>query len=376
MVLRFLSILVAGIALGFIIIANSDALFYAWTNSRFFPSPNRYGDLYNLTNLRTFKERDYATQSVLTPLDFPRHKRQADVHLYLFGDSFIDRIPLESYCAGQTEFERVGVSSREITLNPNQVNILIIENVERGIADRFSNYDYFNTYIENAGYYTATTRKRFKNNPSVNLGIWGDFGGHAVEERLQLLLGNYGPFLLLKEFKAWVNLWLLNKVDGNNVLSSDKKYLFYQNEASRTVGYTSSFYPIPDTVVTQFVNNMDKVYRHYRQMGFDEVYFAIIPNKATILAPNEGYNRLIPRIMKESAGRFQMIDMYSKLKNTIDYYHVGDGHWNKKGMLMWVNEVNNLTRKVSRKALPPVAGTDQRLQTNDTTALRVTTFRK
>lgn len=348
MVRKLFIVMGIGLPLTFILVATLNVFYTAWVQSRFFPSPTQYGDLYNLTNLRAFKERSYITQSSVSEADLPPLVRRDSVHLYLFGDSFINRIPANCYGAGQTEFERVGVSSREVILNKDEINILIIENVERGIADRFSNKDYFNTFIENAGYYTPKAKRKSDRNASVNVGVWGDFGGSAVEERLQLLLGNYRPVLLLKEAKAWINLWLFDKVDGSTVLSHDGKHLFYYNEASRTVGPTSSFYSIGEELVAEFITNMETIEKHYLDMGFDQVYFALIPNKASILAPQEGYNRLIPRMQQQAAGRLAMIDMYSRLQNTTDTYHLGDGHWNKKGMRLWLEEVNKVIRQVQK----------------------------
>jgi hypothetical protein len=358
MIRKLLTVTLCGAIAGMLCLAYSDTLFTAWNHSRFFPSPSRFGDLYNLTNLRKFKERDYESQSVLKREELSAFTPHDDLHLYLFGDSFTNRIAGACYSAGQTTFERVGVSSREVSLDTSKINVLIIQNVERGITDRFNRRDYIPTFMHNAGFYTPAMKQTFERAASANAGVWADFGGGAVEERLQLLLGNYRPLLLLKEAKAWLNLELLGKVDGHNILSQDQQHVFYHNEASRTVGYTSSFYPVPDSVVAQFVEAMAEIEAHYRAMGFDYVYFVIIPNKATILAPHEGYNQLIPRIHRQALGRVPVLDMYRLLKNTTHTYHRGDGHWNKNGMKLWVEAVNYLLDSLADA--PPAAASAQR----------------
>ncbi len=80
-------------------------------------------------------------------------------------------------------------------------------------------------------------------------------------------------------------------------------------------------------------------------MGFDEVLLTIIPNKSLIFEPNRlNYNRIIERIQQHSDLEMPYINMHELLKNKPEFYHKGDGHWNNKGKMIWLNQVNTWIR--------------------------------
>jgi hypothetical protein len=299
--------------------------------------------LYDLTHLRNFKEYNYIEQSTLPIPDFSEKNVQKNKNLYLIGDSFIKNIDLRNFTANKTTFIRVGVNSSEIQLDKKQKNILVIQNVERGINDRLRDNQYEITFEGLSGYYTKEIKRKLEALSEANNvpAMLKDFGTANIEDRLQFLCFKHKLFEFIKELKANFNFTFFGRIDGNHVVSKDKKFLFYRNEADTAIE-TSSFYHLEDKKIKEYTDNATKITQYYRSMGFDEVYFVFVPNKVSICSPNDlPYNHQIERIQLQQNSSFKIIDIYSDMVNHHEFYHKGDGHWNKKGMALFVEKINN-----------------------------------
>jgi hypothetical protein len=136
------------------LVASSNQLFSLWNSMGFMPERAMRGDLYALTYLRQFKEYDYIEQATLPPANHSKSDIQKNTHLFLMGDSFINSIDKSQYIAQKTDFIRLGVNSKKIQLDSIKKNILIIENIERGIGYRLNDDQYQQLFMGTSGYFT------------------------------------------------------------------------------------------------------------------------------------------------------------------------------------------------------------------------------
>jgi hypothetical protein len=330
------------------LVASSNQLFSLWNSMGFMPERAMRGDLYALTYLRQFKEYDYIEQATLPPANHSKSDIQKNTHLFLMGDSFINSIDKSQYIAQKTDFIRLGVNSKKIQLDSIKKNILIIENIERGIGYRLNDDQYQQLFMGTSGYFTHAIKDVPKTEDSEKPTLLKDFGGNNIEDRLQAMLFNSKIFGLLKESKAALNFNLFERIHGKNIISKDQKSIFYLDEAGdeEVVGFASSFCNLKDERIKEYVKNSEKITQFYQNMGFDEVYFAFVPNKVSIIAPNDDqYNHQIERLQEYQTTYFKTIDIYSAIAGHPEFYHKGDGHWNNKGLALFVRKVNTLLKK-------------------------------
>ena len=101
---------------------------------------------------------------------------------------------------------------------------------------------------------------------------------------------------------------------------------------------------ISETEIKKAVNNLNEIYKYYKNKGFDEVYISIIPNPVSIIEPEcQKYNNLIPLIQKDNDVKMPFIDIYSIFKKTKwNVYYRSDSHWNTNGSQLWINELNRI----------------------------------
>lgn len=320
-----------------------------WMDRRgFIPNQYSYGDLYNISNLPEFKEQNYVANATLTDADKPV-KRYRDVNLYTMGDSFTN---IDTSCYAGSRNPHAWVGSEPLVvgeLDTTKKNILVIEFVERILQERMYWPDYKKIYIENG--IIASTKPAVSEtaaNDNTNwFSKWMLSGlGHEVNQRLEFILFNSTPFIWLKEAKAELLLKLFGRVPGV-VMSANKKHLFYPIEVDTTYRL-SAFRTIPDKKIDTLVTNMNTIRHHYLRMGFDEVYICMIPNKVTILDSTRGpYNHQIERIEANPRLEAPIISMIDTLRQHPNWYHLGDGHWNRNGKRFWVRQVNQLAARWS-----------------------------
>ena len=75
-------------------------------------------------------------------------------------------------------------------------------------------------------------------------------------------------------------------------------------------------------------------------LGFDEVYLSVIPNKSSLLIKDDpAYNHLIERIEGHPELQIPLISVWKAFTEQ-NYYQKGDSHWNCAGQKIWVDAVN------------------------------------
>jgi hypothetical protein len=316
------------------------------------PDQYNYGDLYNLSNLAQFREVDYIREATLTQEDKPA-KRNSTVDLYTIGDSFthIDT----SFYAGNRNIHSWANYEPTVkaVLDTTKKNILVLEFVERVLQERLYWPDYHINYIQN-GIVFADDEKLapvekvvVANKPSAP--VWLQFRfGSQINQRLEFLLFNNELFLRLKEWKAALLYAVFGRLSGVR-LSSNRQHLFYEFEAD-SVNRASSFKHLTDQQIDTMVTNLNTIRKHYLAKGFDEVYICLIPNKVTVLEPTYGtYNHQIARIEAHPGLQAPLLSTIDTLRQHPDWYHPGDGHWNRKGKQFWIRQVNALAATWAEK---------------------------
>lgn len=289
----------------------------------------RYGDLYRLSNLAQFRvPLEKCTPSKIT--------KTPNVSLILLGDSFTDKGRIDSTNFTAENYKRFFIADTSfIKLESNQKNILIIQTVERHFRERFAK-PYTNLYIAD----NQPIKNKTPNKTLLQTAL--DYQVPYNTERHETLLFSSDFFLKFKEWKAWLNWKLFDKIDEKVVLSKDGKHILYYLDAQAS-GINSSFDKISEEEINILVQNVNSTYNYYKNLGFDEIYLSIIPNKTSILASDLGqYNHLIERVQQNSSLKMPYFDVYTPANRMKEqFYDKGDTHWNCRGKQIWLDEVNH-----------------------------------
>jgi hypothetical protein len=289
----------------------------------------RYGDLYRMSNLAQFK-------SSLEECPVPQNPSAGNTSLMIMGDSFTEKERIEkNHFRGLSNYNRYLITdSIKVKLDTSKRNVLIIETVERHFRERFrktfSNLEVVENQVVLENENKKSLKKWLLNYLPYNA------------ERHESILFSSDFFLTFKEWKAWLNLKLFNRIDEKVMLSKDKKHLLYHLDGQSS-GINSCFDRISEEEINLIVDNLNKSYQYYKNAGFDEVYLSIIPNKTSILGTDLGeYNHLIERIQKHSALEMPFFDIYTPFHNSKKVlYEKGDTHWNCEGKQIWLDLVNS-----------------------------------
>ena len=289
----------------------------------------RYGDLYRMSNLAQFK-------APLEQCPVPQNPPAGNTSLIIMGDSFTEKERLEkNHFNGLNSYNRYFITDTiYIKLDTSKRNVLIIETVERHFRERFTK-PFTNLQVSENQPIVKTTKEESLKEKVLNYDV------PYNTERHESILFSSDFFLTFKEWKAWLNWKLFNRLDEKVMLSKDGKYLLYQIDAQPS-GINSCFDKISEEEIKLMVENLNLTYQFYKKAGFDEVYLSIIPNKTSILGTDLGeYNHLIERIQEDSALKIPFIDIYSPYHNSRKVlYEKGDSHWNCEGKQMWLDLVN------------------------------------
>lgn len=310
------------------------------------PDQYRFGDLYNVSNLKKFKETDMQQNTQLTEADKPA-KRFDNVDLYTIGDSFT---PMDtSFYAGKNNYHIwLGVNMDTARLNPDRKSILVIEIIERTIQERLKN-DYRKLYINMGFQFENKLTKSETAEKTGQTSFWWDQFGHQINQRLEFLLFNSELFLKIKELKAKIMLSWFDRTHTGSLVSADREYIFYEVEASPK-SVLSPFAAVSPQSVDTVVTNMNAIRDYYKNAGFEEVYFCLIPNKVTVCEPDRAvYNNQIARIEQHPGLKVPFLSIQHELRRHPDWFHKGDGHWNVHGKRLWLRTVNGLVREWSEK---------------------------
>jgi len=310
------------------------------------PDQYRFGDLYNVSNLKKFKETDIRQNTQLTEADKPA-ERFDNVDLYTIGVSFT---PMDtSFYAGKNNYHIwLGVNMDTARLNPEQKSILVIEIIERTIQERLKG-EYKKLYIK-MGFQFEKKSKTIKTVEKTDqTSFWWDQFGHQINQRLEFLLFNFEPFLKIKELKANIMLSWFDRTHTGSLVSANREYIFYEVEANPK-SVLSPFAAVSPESIDTVVTNMNAIRDYYKNAGFEEVYFCLLPNKVTVCEPDRSvYNNQITRIEQHSDLKAPVLSVQHELRRHPEWFHKGDGHWNAHGKRLWLQTVNNLVREWSAK---------------------------
>ncbi|QMW05945.1 hypothetical protein [Spirosoma foliorum] len=294
----------------------------------------RFGDLYRLSALPQFK--------MAQPDCAPSHRSSdtASTQLYLIGDSFTEPQRLSESDFQVSLFQRVAwYNQQRIQLNPDKRNVLIIETVERHFREHLA-IPIIEFIVE------KDTTQLGQTKPSLRKRISDDLHRTDIEERLESTLFSQNWAFWFKELKASLTLNWFNRTNSKVSLSKDKQNLFLKMDTDTTQKLLSSFSELSDQEVNTLVDSVNAVASRYRQLGFDEVYLSIIPNKASILETNRSdYNHLIERVQNNPKLVVPYIDTYDLFKRaTPSPYLKSDTHWNCEGRAIWLEQIRQKVR--------------------------------
>ena len=228
-------------------------------------------------------------------------------------------------------------------LDTTKRNILVLEVSERYLRTYYGGLQIFDELCDSIIKKKTIAASEENITPSYASIIPGfhvnDLFNKYINQNLQGNLFNYNFIIPMFETKAALNYYVFNRASGDVVISRDRNFLFLKETVSLTdIG--SSYVPLTDADITWMVDNFNKIYDHYKENGFSEVYLSMIPNSATIMQP-DGYNNLIPGIQQDKRLKIKIINVYNAFKNSpVTLYQPGDTHWNSKGRQLWLDLVN------------------------------------
>ncbi len=268
----------------------------------------------------------------------PAGNENKEIDVYLFGDSYTEDLPEYSLANTHKLLYLNNKICNSYSLDEKKKNVLVIESGERAVREVYSTLDILDMLKRNS----ADEKPRPAGSEKKR-----NFS-QIMNRNLEVLIFDYNLINKVRQFKASVNYNIFNRASGDVYVSENGEYLFFKNTVMPS-GPHSSYSPVNDSTIDRIVTNLNTIYSHYKNDGFDEIYFSIIPNPATILQP-EQYNSLIPRIKNHRSLRMPYIDVYDDFKKETDpasLYRKGDTHWSNKGINIWISKLNDSLRKIA-----------------------------
>jgi len=341
--LRILLMLVSGMALS---TGLSEQLQRKLHTRGLIPDQYRFGDLYNISNLAQFKETQWAQTDGLDQSDRPGYRSQG-VDLYTIGDSFTT-MDTSFYAGRRNHHIWLGTEVDTITLDPQVRSILVIEVIERTIQERLREH-YAELYIHRGFQIRGKNAAVARVTPETRGNFWENTLNREINQRLEFMLFNSDLALKCKEMKAGLMLSWFGRTHPGSLISRDRRFLFYEVEASRQSGL-SPFIPLTDADIDSVALNMNRIRAHYLNAGFAEVYFCLIPNKVTVCEPaRHPHNNQIQRIEQNPRLTTPVLKLHNQLLRHPEWFHKSDGHWNASGKRLWLKYVNEMVMKWSER---------------------------
>lgn len=318
--------------------------------TRIVPDDYRYGDLYRLSNLKKFKD----PKVECSPTPVSKLNSTKKIALYIIGDSFTEpqRIDSSDFVFDKYHYAHWG-TLLHLRLDTSYTNIILLESVERNAREHFA-APIANILPDTATFVRLPEEARFISR------LDHVFSSAPTEDRLSTLLFQYDPMLKLKEWKSWLDHYFFNRTDPKVTVSQDRKTIVYHVDTDTTL-INSSFIHITNAEVDSLVEVLNFDQQYLKSLGFDQVWYSIVPNKATILMPEYGtYNRLIERIGQHPALNVASINVMDDFRNMRQNpYLTGDSHWSCAGQAVWLAKVNRRLSEVfdQKKSPAPEGGT-------------------
>lgn len=312
----------------------------------------RYGDLYDMSYLPQFKISPTSQSAV--PLIKCEVKPM--INLYSICDSYIlGSLTDKSLYCGVDGFQHAKINTAEkldINLDAQKINILLLEISERNFRINLRDSGYLSGLIKPRGQEPGPLKRNIPK-PSLYHFFEDYFFNKSINTNIELNIWDFFFITPVKEFKASLNAQLFNVVDNNVAISQDNKYLLYTLTTDSTL-ITSSFQFVPDEEIKSIVENLNQIYTTAKNVGFEEVYLAIIPNPVSILFPEFNgleYNQLITRVQNAASLKMPVVDIYSTFKETtLPIYRRSDTHWSQDGAYLWLNKFNSMLNQHIRKS--------------------------
>lgn len=321
------------------------------------PDQYQFGDLYNMTYLRRFRETDFLRDKVV-PLSQRPALRYDGVDVLVIGDSFTGLGMDTSLYAGHRNRHRwiSGTPTPTIRLDSTRRTILFLEIVERILFERLA--DGGELFI-NEGFRIDTSRtgssQPAQTEPVVEgrrPSLWTRiearipqlawFSANDINQRLEFIVFNFAPFRWFKEIKAELHYRAFQRILAEAAVSPDGRNIFYGFESNPRRGEAST-YPASDALIDSTVASLNQIRRHYRRMGVAEVYLSLVPNKFSSLQPDApGLNHRIARIERHPDLELPYFNSTRFLLRQPELYHLGDGHWNRYAKQIWLDSVNTI----------------------------------
>jgi hypothetical protein len=340
---RYFFLIISGIIL---VAGFKPSLFKTWDSWGLLPDDFKYGDLFRLTYLPQFK----ATRKTC---DNPKPSKVQNLHLYLIGDSFLEeeRTDSSDFVADKYTYLH-WQKNKQIFLDTNATNVLILESVERHAREHFA--EVVKNFSKDIPIENPQNPQKQAHGLLETMKSWEEYSKKEYDfehsdERYEHVLFKSDLTMPFKELKAWLNWNLFGRVNGTATVSSDEKNIFYELDTNTKFEKNSSFAKLDDAEVNRLVEQINQSAVKYQQMGFDVVLLSIIPNKASVLEPNlDKYNHLIERIQGNKNLKVSHLDIYSKFKGGKGFYELSDSHWSCEGRTEWLNMTNSLLKDLNK----------------------------
>jgi hypothetical protein len=301
----------------------------------------KYGDLYDGCYLHDYKKTSFMNGGLdLTSLNKPSNcLSPKKIDLFVMSDSYLHYLS-DSMLCGINKLTHC-YSERIKALDKNKINVLLIETVERLLRRDFCDTTKTFNKLRIGDDDIPVTTSGFSRFMSLIM-------EPASKPELEFNLFGYKPFTRIKEMKAQMNYELFNRINKEVTMSSDKKYLYLTETIDKT-SKRSSFSPISTEEITKIVKTLNSIYKHYKALGFDEVYFSIMPNPVSVLnTESTTYNQLIPKVQYHNDLKMPIIDIYKVFLNTkVQVYYNSDTHWNIHGFQLWLDEFNKILTSIN-----------------------------
>jgi RNase H-fold protein (predicted Holliday junction resolvase) len=130
-------------------------------------------------------------------------------------------------------------------------------------------------------------------------------------------------------------------------VSSDKSFLYLKETIDPNV-IGSSFFPVSEEMLLDFVNHLNEINDYYLKAGFKKVLISIPANPVAILQTEEKpTNQLLTRLRKHPNLKVELVDPSDSLKvNASQNYFKSDSHWNTNGAKIWLTYLNRSLEKI------------------------------
>ncbi len=298
----------------------------------------RYGDLYRLSNLSSFKE---ARETCEKHTSVTNYEQKKPVHLFIIGDSFTEkeRVDKDNFNAEKYHYMHW---SQVLHFKPDTsaTTIIILETVERHFREKFTDGPVNNFQLDSAIFNSTTSF------PAVYK-LDDLFRASQTEGRLDQLLFQNSISLKFKELKAKFNYKVFNRTNKEITMVNNGKNMVYYMDTN-VPNMTSSFTYLADSTVKLMVKHLNESRQMLLDMGFDHVILSVIPNKVSVVDPKYGtYNQLIYRIVSSPDLELENINVlpeFQKLGSAA--YLKGDSHWTCAAQNIWLDKTNQLISKI------------------------------